>query len=62
MATPMLSKLGTIIVEFRRIRIEPATAAFEHSSTNSLEQSVAVHEKQKKLGGHHTMYVLVARL
>jgi len=60
MAAATLAKLGTISIEFDRVRETGPGVAIDFAK--SLQQSVAVHEKQKKLGGHHTAYVLVAPL
>jgi len=60
MAAATVAKLGTIRIEFYRVLVTGPGAA--QDLTKSLQQSVAVHEKQKKLGGHHTTYVSLAPL
>ena len=60
MTAATVAKLGTISVEFSRIRTTGPSVATDYAK--SLQQSVAINEKQKKLGGHHTTYVSAAPL
>jgi len=59
-AAATVAKLGTISVEFCRVRKTGPGASVTRDLAEPLQQSVAVHEKQKKLGGHHTTYVSAA--
>jgi len=62
MAAATVAKLGTISVEFSRVRTTNTWSSSAGDFAEQLQESVAIHEKQKKLGGHHTTYVSVAPL